>query len=244
MPRWRRWPTSPTCARRQGPATPAASPRWPPRPATCSACQATRCATCAGRGWSMTSGLHGVPATILDKPGPLTGTERERMRVSAYYTERTLARPPALARIGVLAALASERLDGSGYHRGLSGTAIPASGRILAAADAYHAMIEPRPYRPALTAKQASHELRTAVRAGRLDPDGVDAVLSAAGQRPGKRRRGPAGLTPRELEVLTQLARGPRLGRSPTRWASLQRQPERTSSASTPRSARPRARPS
>ncbi len=153
-------------------------------------------------------GLHGVPATILDKPGPLTGTERERMRVSAYYTERTLARPPALARIGVLAALASERLDGSGYHRGLSGTAIPASGRILAAADAYHAMIEPRPYRPALTAKQASHELRTAVRAGRLDPDGVDAVLSAAGQRPGKRRRGPAGLTPRELEVLTQLARG------------------------------------
>jgi hypothetical protein len=38
-------------------------------------------------------GLHGVPATILDKAGPLTGTERERLRMSAYYTERTLARP-------------------------------------------------------------------------------------------------------------------------------------------------------
>ena len=153
-------------------------------------------------------GLHGIPATILDKPGPLTGTERERMRLSAYYTERTLARPPALARIGALAALACERLDGSGYHRGLSGTAIPVAGRILAAADAYHAMIEPRPYRPALSAKQAAHELRTGVRAGKFDADSVEAVLTAAGQRPGKRRSGPAGLTPRELEVLIQLARG------------------------------------
>ena len=153
-------------------------------------------------------GLHGVPATVLDKRGPLSGTERERMRMSAYYTERTLARPPALARIGAVAALAFERLDGSGYHRGLSGTAIPASGRILAAADAYHAMIEPRAHRPPLSVKQASHKLRTEVRAGTLDTNAVDAVLTAAGQRPGKRRSGPAGLTPRELEVLTLVARG------------------------------------
>ena len=58
------------------------------------------------------------------------------MRMHSYYTERTLARPPALARIGAVASLANERLDGSGYHRGLSGSAIPATGRILAAADA------------------------------------------------------------------------------------------------------------
>ena len=45
-------------------------------------------------------GMHGLPATILDKPGPLTTTESERMRMHAYYTERMLARPPALARIG------------------------------------------------------------------------------------------------------------------------------------------------
>lgn len=153
-------------------------------------------------------GMHGVPATILDKPSPLTVTERERMRMSAYYTERTLARPPALARIGALAALASERLDGSGYHRGLSGAAIPISGRILAAADAYHAMVEPRPYRAALSAKGASDKLRAEVRAGRLDINAVEAVLTAAGQRPGKRHGGPAGLTPREVEVLTRLARG------------------------------------
>ena len=153
-------------------------------------------------------GLHGVPATILDKPGPLTGTERERMRMSAYYTERTLARPPALARIGAIAAMASERLDGSGYHRGLSGAAIPAAGRILAAADAYHTMIEPRRHRPALSPRQACGELRTAVRCGEFAVDSVDAVLAAAGQQPGKRRCGPAGLTPREVEVLIRVARG------------------------------------
>jgi HD-GYP domain-containing protein (c-di-GMP phosphodiesterase class II) len=153
-------------------------------------------------------GMHGIPATILDKPGPLTGSEYERMRMHSYYTERTLARPSALARIGAIAALATERLDGSGYHRGLSGSAIPVAGRILAAADAFHAMIEPRSHRPALSVKQATGELRAAVRAGRMAADAVDAVLAAAGQMPGKRRSGPAGLTPREVEVLTRVARG------------------------------------
>jgi HD-GYP domain-containing protein (c-di-GMP phosphodiesterase class II) len=153
-------------------------------------------------------GLYGVPATILDKAGPLTATEAERMRVHAYYTERVLSRPPALARIGAVAALAHERLDGSGYHRGLSGGALPATARILAAADCYCAMTEPRPYRPALTATQAAAALREDVRAGRLGADAVDAVLSAAGAAPQKRRTGPAGLTPREVEVLVLIAGG------------------------------------
>jgi len=152
-------------------------------------------------------GMHGVPASILNKPGPLTGTESERLRLHSYWTERALARPAALARIGAVASLASERLDGSGYHRGLSGPTIPVSGRILAAADVCHAMSEPRPHRPALSSKQAIGELRTEVRSGRLDASAVDAVLAAAGQRRGKRRAGPAGLTPREIEVLTLIAR-------------------------------------
>lgn len=152
-------------------------------------------------------GMHGVPANILEKPGPLTSTESERMRMHAYYTERTFARPPALARIGALASMATERLDGSGYHRGVSGSAIPTSGRILAAACAYQAMTEPRAYRPARTAKEAVGELRTEVRSGRLASDAVDAVLAAAGQRRSK-RAGPAGLTPREIEVLTLISRG------------------------------------
>ena len=153
-------------------------------------------------------GLHGIPATILDKPGPLTMTEWERMRLSSYYTERVLARPEALARLGAIAALAHERMDGSGYHRGLSGPAIPATARILAAADIYRSATEPRPHRPALNDKAAAVALRAEVRAGRVTADAADAVLAAAGA-PGRRRTsGPAGLTPREVEVLRLIARG------------------------------------
>jgi HD-GYP domain-containing protein (c-di-GMP phosphodiesterase class II) len=153
-------------------------------------------------------GLHGVPATILDKPGPLTATESERLRMHPYYTERVLARPPALARIGAIAALTHERLDGSGFHRGLSGPAIPAPARILAAADVFCELTEPRADRPPQSPKQAAAHLRGEARAGRLAADDVDAVLAAAGQTQPRRRSGPAGLTPREVEVLVLIARG------------------------------------
>jgi HD-GYP domain-containing protein (c-di-GMP phosphodiesterase class II) len=153
-------------------------------------------------------GMHGIPATILEKAGPLSASEAERMRMHPYYTERMLARPDALARIGTIASLTHERCDGSGYHRGLAGTAIPVTARLLAAACAFCAMTEPRAWRPPSTTKQAASELRAEVRAGRLDADAVDAVLGAAGQPQGKRRMGPAGLTPREIEVLVLIARG------------------------------------
>jgi len=152
-------------------------------------------------------GMHGVPASVMNRPGPLTGTEAERLRLHSYWTERALARPAALARIGAIASMACERLDGSGYHRGLSGAAIPVAARILAAADVCHAMSEPRPHRPALSPKHAAAELRAEVRAGRLEAGAVDAVLAAAGQQRSKRRVGPAGLTPREIEVLSLIAR-------------------------------------
>jgi HD-GYP domain-containing protein (c-di-GMP phosphodiesterase class II) len=153
-------------------------------------------------------GMHGVPANILDKPTPLSSTERERLRMHPYYTQRMLAQPEALARLGGIASLACERADGSGYHRGMSAPAIPVGGRLLAAACALRAMTEPRAYRPALSSKQAADELCAEVRAGRFDASAVDAVLAAAGQRRGKRRSGPAGLTPREIEVLALIARG------------------------------------
>jgi HD-GYP domain-containing protein (c-di-GMP phosphodiesterase class II) len=153
-------------------------------------------------------GRHGVSASIWDKPGPLTAAEFERVRLHAYYTERMLSGPPPLARLGSIAAAHHERLDGSGYHRGLAGSAIAATAQLLAAADAYHAMCEPRAYRPAHTAKEATAELRSEVRRGRLSSDAVEAVLAAAGQARKKRRTGPAGLTPREVEVLILIARG------------------------------------
>jgi HD-GYP domain-containing protein (c-di-GMP phosphodiesterase class II) len=153
-------------------------------------------------------GMHGLPATILEKSTPLSSSENERVRMHPYYTERMLARPETLARLGAIAALAHERCDGSGFPRGLTGSAIPVTARVLAAACAFQSRTEPRPYRPAATAAQASSELRADVRHGRLDANAVDAVLAAAGQRIGRRRSGPAGLTPREIEVLGLIARG------------------------------------
>jgi DNA-binding NarL/FixJ family response regulator len=78
----------------------------------------------------------------------------------------------------------------------------------LACADSYQAMREPRPYREQRTEEEAAAELRGDVRAGRLDGDAVEAVLSVAGHRSRRRREGPAGLTAREIEVLRLAARG------------------------------------
>jgi DNA-binding CsgD family transcriptional regulator len=119
-----------------------------------------------------------------------------------------LRQSQALAPLARIAVQHRERLDGSGYPQGLSGTGITRLARILGAADAYQAMREPRPHRPALSAEEAASELRADVRAGRLDVDAAEAVLGAAGHRVARRREGPAGLTPREVEVLRLLTRG------------------------------------
>jgi len=157
-------------------------------------------------------GLHGVPTTILDKPTPLTATEDERLRAASYYTERVLARPRALARLGAIAGLAHERMDGSGYHRGVSGPAVPLPGRVLAAACAFRELVEPRSHRPARTVKEAAGVIRTEIAAGRFDQAAADAVLAAAGGGTRRRVAGPAGLTPREIEVLGLIARGAATG--------------------------------
>jgi HD-GYP domain-containing protein (c-di-GMP phosphodiesterase class II)/DNA-binding CsgD family transcriptional regulator len=153
-------------------------------------------------------GRLGVPNSIWDKPGPLGPAELERARMHVYLTERMLATSPALAPLAAIAGQHHERLDGSGYPRGLTGGNITPAGRLLAAADSYHARLEPRPHRPAQSREQAAAELRADVRAGRIDADAAAAVLAAAGHRTGKKRQWPAGLTDREVEVLRLLARG------------------------------------
>jgi HD-GYP domain-containing protein (c-di-GMP phosphodiesterase class II) len=154
-------------------------------------------------------GRIGVPNTIWDKPGPLTETEWERVRLHPYYTERVLARLNALGRVSSIAAQHHERLDGSGYHRGLPASLLPMTARILAAADVYHALISPRPHRAAHSAEGAADELRHQVRAGLLDDAAVKAVLVVAGHRlPSTRRTWVAGLSDREIEVLRLVARG------------------------------------
>ena len=152
-------------------------------------------------------GRVAIGARVWQKPTPLNADESEEVRLHAYHTERVLSRSPFLSALAPLAAAHHERLDGSGYHRGASGAELTLPARLLAAADAYHAMGEPRPHRPALTPEQAAQELCEEAEAGRLDADAVTAVIEAAGQRAPRIER-PAGLTEREVEVIAMLARG------------------------------------
>jgi HD-GYP domain-containing protein (c-di-GMP phosphodiesterase class II) len=152
-------------------------------------------------------GRAAVPVRIWQKAAPLTPDDWERVRLHAYYSERVLSRSPFLAALAPVASFHHERLDGSGYHRGTAVTDITPPARLLAAADAYHAMTEPRPHRAALSPGQAAETLGREAAAGRLDPDAVTAVLEVAGQRVPRIER-PAGLTEREAEVVGLLARG------------------------------------
>jgi HD-GYP domain-containing protein (c-di-GMP phosphodiesterase class II) len=153
-------------------------------------------------------GRLGVSNAIWDKPGALGAGEWERVRLQPYLTERILLQSPALRAVGGVAAQLRERVDGSGYPHGLGGSAITLPARILGAADAYQAMVEPRPHRPARSPEDAAAELRAEVRGGRIDGDAAEAVLVAAGHRAVARRERPAGLTAREVDVLRLVARG------------------------------------
>lgn len=154
-------------------------------------------------------GRTGISSSIWEKTTSLSEREWERVRLHTYYVERIFARTPALAHLGALASLHHERMDSSGYHRGLPAGNQPSLSRILSAADVYHSLTEARPHRPALTADSAARELRKLVTAGKLDADAVNQVLFAAGHKVRKaRKQMVGGLTKREVEVLRQLSRG------------------------------------
>jgi HD-GYP domain-containing protein (c-di-GMP phosphodiesterase class II) len=154
-------------------------------------------------------GRVALTASIWNKPGPLSRDEQEKVRLYPYYTERVLQHPELLRSLGEIASRQQERLDGSGYPRGAAASDLSPSARILGAAKAYQAMVEPRPHRPAHERTRAAELLRDEVRAGRLDAAAVAAVLEAAGQEAGRLSPPrPAGLTDREAEVLALLARG------------------------------------
>lgn len=153
-------------------------------------------------------GAIGVSTGIWNKPGPLTIVELERVRTVPYLTERVLCRQPRLCEIGTVAAASHERMDGSGYPRGLAGTAIPATARLLAAAAVFQALGEDRPHRVAFSQADRTAAMHAEVTAGRLDAAAVGAVLAAAGCQPRRRTHLVAGLTGRELEVLELLVRG------------------------------------
>jgi HD-GYP domain-containing protein (c-di-GMP phosphodiesterase class II) len=153
-------------------------------------------------------GRVGVSAGILGKPGALSAAEWERVRLHPYFTERVFAPSPSLNGFGTLGALHHERLDGSGYHRGFTAAMLDAPSRLLAAANAFAALTEDRPHRPAVSNDVAARSLGTEAKEGRLDKRAVDAVITAAGLKPTQVRRAQTiALSDRELEVLRLVAR-------------------------------------
>lgn len=152
-------------------------------------------------------GRVAVPTSVWDKPGALTVDEWEQVRLHPYHSERILSGSAGLARLATLVGRHHERLDGSGYHRGCGPADLDQPARVLAAADAYRAMTEPRPHRERLAADVAAQRLTEDAKHGRLDTAAVDAVLAVAGHRV-DRPPPPVPLSAREVEVLGLVARG------------------------------------
>jgi HD-GYP domain-containing protein (c-di-GMP phosphodiesterase class II) len=181
--------------------------------------QAARACNLSGEGCSRVRraglvhdlGRVGVPVGVWERPGALGAADWERIRLHPYLTERTLVRCAALGELARLAGSHHERLDGSGYHRGVAAGELGLPARLLAAADVVAAMGEARPHRAALEAAEIARTAAAEVTAGRLDRTAVDAALAVSGHPARARHRAhrwPAGLSDREVEVLRLIARG------------------------------------
>ncbi|MPY92712.1 MAG: hypothetical protein GEV08_06455 [Acidimicrobiia bacterium] len=154
-------------------------------------------------------GRVGVPAGVWDHPGRLGVDGWEQVRLHPYLSERVIAHGTGLTHLVRLAGAHHERLDGTGYHRGMAAGAIATPARLLAAADVFVALGADGPHRPAFDPEAVVATMRQEVRDGRLDPASADAVLAAAGHHRGPARRAwPKGLTDREVDVLRLIARG------------------------------------
>ena len=156
-------------------------------------------------------GRSAISNVVWEKPGALTRTEWEQVRMHPYHSERILATSSSLEPMAPIVGRHRERLDGSGYHRGCRSREIPPAVRVLAAADEFQAMTQERSYRSAVTPEQAAEELSQQARAGLLDSESVAAVLDVAGQTRSRKRRSdlrPAGLSERKVEVVRLVAEG------------------------------------
>jgi HD-GYP domain-containing protein (c-di-GMP phosphodiesterase class II) len=149
-------------------------------------------------------GQVAVPSAIWNVPRAHHFSERERMRMHVYFGERVLAGAAPLREVSAIVALHHERLDGSGYHRGLQEMAIGRAARVLAVADVSAALAEHRPHRPAVSPKTAAETLAHLARLRQLDPACVDAALSTGPVAP----MTSTSLSERETDVVRLLAMG------------------------------------
>ncbi|MFL5959245.1 MAG: HD-GYP domain-containing protein [Gaiellaceae bacterium] len=108
-------------------------------------------------------GKIGLPAGLLEKPGPLTLEERRQMEQHSEIGERILRNVDDYSEIADIVRSHHERIDGMGYPDGLHSDEIPLLSRIIGVADAYDAMTSDRPYREALPSRVARMRLAQAV---------------------------------------------------------------------------------
>ena len=123
-------------------------------------------------------GKLGVSNTVLDKPGKLDAAEWEAMRRHASFTEEILGRISVFRDLAAVAAAHHERLDGSGYPKGLAAGDLPLEARILAVADVFDALTADRPYRAALSAAEAFATIERSA-GSELDTACIDALRRA-----------------------------------------------------------------
>ena len=153
-------------------------------------------------------GRVAISNIVWEKAGPLNNAEWEEVRMHAYQAERIVARSQRLDSLVRMIGMHHERSDGSGYHRGSRATEIPIGARIIAVADAWVSMQQPRPHREALDRDRAAAELQAGSDDGKFDPQVVAAVLGSAGLSRSRGSALPAGLSSREVEVLRLVAAG------------------------------------
>ncbi len=120
-------------------------------------------------------GKLGVSSLILDKPGKLDEREISAMRQHPAHTAAILSRVSCFAPLSAFAAAHHERMDGSGYHRGLPESQLPLQARILCVADICDALRASRPYREGLPTERVLEIMGREVGTG-LDPDCFDAL--------------------------------------------------------------------
>jgi putative nucleotidyltransferase with HDIG domain len=100
-------------------------------------------------------GKLGIPNRILDKPGRLTADEYLQIREHPELSLRILRPVAIFGRVAEIAAAHHERLDGTGYFRGLDAERLAIEERVVAVADVYEALTADRPYRAAMAPEQA-----------------------------------------------------------------------------------------